>query len=166
MVAIYVLIYCYTFQNQTEKPSVVFLCSISLSPPSLPRLSPHPLRRNLLHRESQLRSSGACPPYTISYGHTGLYLPGWIAVSLDHLFSFPCAVVVSWLSLKRQVAKVKVFVTLTGRDWGTGEYHHILLHNMAKIHPGLLVGCLSEKKGGILPGINSFYTLQIVKKHC
>lgn len=66
-----------------------FLCFVSLSPPSLPRLSLHPLWRNLLHRESQLHSNGACLPYRISYGHTGLYLSGWMAISLDNLFSFP-----------------------------------------------------------------------------
>lgn len=34
--------------SQTERPSVVFLCSVSLSPPSLPRLSRQPQWRNLL----------------------------------------------------------------------------------------------------------------------
>lgn len=156
----------YFSKPNRETLSCLFMLHFPFSPIT-PRLSPHPLRRNLLHRESQLRSGGACLPCTISYGHAyGLYLPGWMAVSPDHLFSFPCVVVVSWLSLKRQVAKVKVFVTLTGKDWGTGKYHHILLHSMAKIYPVLLARCLSEKKGDILPGINSFCTLQIEKKHC
>lgn len=111
MVAIYVLIYCYTFQKQTEKPSVVFLCSISPSPRHSPAFfSLHPLRRNLLHQESQLHGDGTSLPYRISYGHAGLYLPGWMAISLDHPFSFPYVMLVSWLRLKRQIAKLKVFV--------------------------------------------------------
>lgn len=48
----------------------------------------------------------------------------------------------SWLRLKRQIAKVKVFVALTGKDWGTGKDHSILLHSVAKIRPFLLARCL------------------------
>lgn len=38
---------------------------------------------------------------------------GWLFLCT---FSFPYAVMLSWLKLKRQVAKVKVFVALTGKD--------------------------------------------------
>lgn len=39
---------------------------------------------------------------------------GWLFL---WTFSFPHAVMLSWLRLKGQIAKVKAFVALTGKDW-------------------------------------------------
>lgn len=61
----------------------------------------------------------------------------------------------SWPRLKKQIVEVKVFATLTGTDWGTGQGHGILIHSMAKIYPFLLARCF---EGDILVVIISFYT--------
>lgn len=113
MVAIYVLICCYTFQNQTEKPSGCrFMLHFPFSPIAPPPFSASSVEESVpgvaqLHVEGLLSLVG-CLMATLAHPfQAGRFLC---------TFSSPYAVMLSWLRLKRQVAKVKVFVALTGKD--------------------------------------------------